>query len=116
MDALDMQKLNMKFDKILLDAPCSGNFTQEDNWFDKRDIEGIKSNAENQKKLMKVCVETVRPGGVIVYSTCSLEPEENEENVEWFLKNYDVKLLEQKRFWPCETNQGFFVAKFMRGK
>jgi len=116
MDALDISKLSLKFDKILLDAPCSGNFTQGIGWFAKRDIEGIKSNAENQKKLFQKCFDVLKPGGVIVYSTCSLEPEENEENVEWFLKNYDIKLLEKERIWPSEETQGFFIAKFMRRK
>jgi len=116
MDALDVKKLTLKFDKILLDAPCSGNFTQEAGWFEKRDIEGIKGNAENQKNLLSKCFDVLNPGGILVYSTCSLEPEENEENVDWFLKNYDVKLLEKKRLWPSEETQGFFIAKFMRKK
>ena len=114
MDALDVAKLNLKFDKILLDAPCSGNFTQEDNWFEKRDMDGIKGNAENQKKLLKACFDVLKPGGVIVYSTCSLEPEENEDNVKWFLESHDVNLVEQKRFWPSVESQGFFIAVFAR--
>ena len=116
MDALNVGSLNMKFDKILLDAPCSGNFTQEHGWFEKRDLDGIKGNAENQKKLLKACFNVLKPGGTIVYSTCSLEPEENEENAKWFEKNFDVKLIMQKRYWPSEKNQGFYVAKFERSK
>ena len=116
MDALDVASLGMKFDKILLDAPCSGNFMQEDNWFEKRDLEGIKGNAENQKKLLKASFEVLKPGGILVYSTCSLEYEENEANADWLLSNFSAKLLEKKRFWPSEENQGFFAAKFMRTK
>ena len=115
-DALDVASLNLKFNKVILDAPCSGNFTQNENWFEKRDIEGIRGNAENQKKLLKACFDVLMPGGVIVYSTCSLEPEENEENVDWFLENFNVKLMGKERFWPSEENQGFFIAKFMREK
>jgi NOL1/NOP2/sun family putative RNA methylase len=115
-DALNVSSLNLKFDKILLDAPCSGNFTQEPGWFEKRDLEGIKGNAENQKKLLKACFDVLKPGGAIVYSTCSLEPEENEENAKWFEKNFDVKMIMQKRYWPSEKNQGFYVVKFVRKK
>ena len=115
-DALDVSSLSLKFNKILLDAPCSGNFTQDENWFGKRDIEGIKGNAENQKKLLKACFDVLMPGGILVYSTCSLEPEENEDNVGWFLENFNAKLLEKKMLWPSEESQGFFIAKFMRKK
>ncbi len=116
MDALDVSKLNLKFDKILLDAPCSGNFMLEKGWFEKRDMEGIKGKAENQKKLLKACYNVLKPGGILVYSTCSLEPEENEENSKWFSENFDVNLIAQKRLWPSENNQGFFAAKFARKK
>ncbi len=114
MDALDVQKLGLTFDKILLDAPCSGNFTQEFGWFDKRDIDGIRMNAENQKKLLAACFSVLREKGALVYSTCSLEPEEDEEIAEWFEKNFSVKMVEQKRFWPSESSQPFFAAKFIK--
>lgn len=114
MDALNVSSLGKSFDKILLDAPCSGNFTIEPGWFEKRDIEGIKQNARKQKSLLKACYEVLRPKGALVYSTCSLEPEENEENVKWFAENFDVKLVAQQRYWPSEKNQGFFVAKFIK--
>ena len=115
-DALNVSSLNMKFDRILLDAPCSGNFTQGPGWFEKRDMDGIRGNAENQKKLFEACFNVLKPGGSIVYSTCSLEPEENEENAKWFEKTFNVKLIMQKRYWPSKKNQGFFIAKFERKK
>ena len=113
-DALDVASLGIKFDKILLDAPCSGNFTLESNWFEKRDLEGIRGNAGNQKKLLKACLDVLKPKGVLVYSTCSLEPEENEENMKWAVKSLNMKLISQKRFWPSEKNKGFFTAKLVR--
>lgn len=114
MDALKAHSLGLKFDKILLDAPCSGNFTQEKGWFGKRDMQGIKGNAENQRKLLEACCNILRDKGALVYSTCSLEPEENEENVDWLVKNFKVKAVAQKRFWPSKYNQGFFTAKFIK--
>lgn len=114
MDALKVKSLGLTFDKILLDAPCSGNFTQQENWFQMRDIDGIKSNAENQRNLFKACYDVLKPGGTIVYATCSLEPEEDEENVDYFVKNFNMELIKQKRFWPSDENQGFFTAKLLK--
>lgn len=111
-NALDISSFP-KFDKILLDAPCSGNFTQQKNWFEKRDLLGIQQNAMMQRKLFQIGFDLLKKDGIILYSTCSLEPEENEENVEWFLENFNVKLEYQRRFWPGET-QGFFIAKFKK--
>jgi NOL1/NOP2/sun family putative RNA methylase len=113
MDVLDVEKLDMEFDKVLLDAPCSGNFCQEYGWFQKRDIEGVKNNALHQRKLFEKCYKVLKKGGILVYSTCSLEPEENEENIEWFKSNFDVEVLEQKRLWPGKT-QGFFICRMVK--
>lgn len=127
-DAIHADDINIKFDRILLDAPCSGNFTTDPDWFNKRDIEGIKTMARTQKLLLQTAVDLLKPGGVIVYSTCSLEPEEDEEVVEWALDNLGIMLeptgLEIgepgvtdrtvlcRRLWPDKSNtQGFFIAK-----
>ncbi len=128
-DAVHAADLGMKFDKILLDAPCSGNFTTDSDWLEKRDLEGVRSMARTQKALLKSAVGVLKKGGVIVYSTCSLEPEEDEEVVEWVLDNLPLKLVGTeldvgdpgitertvlcRRFWPDKTDtQGFFLAKF----
>jgi len=125
-DAQFAQDLNLKFDKILLDAPCSGNFASDPEWFNKRTIEGIKANVKTQKALLKEALRVLKPGGTVVYSTCSLEPEENEEVIEWAIDNLNIKLAPIdlnigsdgltpktrlcKRIWPDKT-QGFFIAK-----
>ncbi|MBD3361504.1 NOL1/NOP2/sun family putative RNA methylase [Candidatus Woesearchaeota archaeon] len=136
MDAIKADRLNLKFDKVLLDAPCSGNFVTEPNWFGKhRNINTIKNRAELQRDLLTACLSVLKKDGIIVYSTCSLEPEENELNMQWMLDNFKVnlekiniigdkgltnvfgkKLNKQiencKRFWPNKTRtEGFFVAK-----
>ncbi|MBN1644716.1 RsmB/NOP family class I SAM-dependent RNA methyltransferase [Candidatus Woesearchaeota archaeon] len=136
MDALKSDKLNLKFDKILLDAPCSGNFITEPDWFEKhRNINTIKNRAELQRDLLTVCMKVLKKDGILVYSTCSLEPEENELNMQWLLDNFNVKfekintigdqgltnifgqkldkqIQNCKRFWPHKTlTEGFFIAK-----
>jgi len=123
-----------EFDKVLVDAPCSGTGVISKNpdvarmWNAKTG----KRFSVDQKKLLKRALEV---GKEVVYSTCSLEKEENEDVVEWALNNFDVKLGEVKinvkrgeilsdnkelknclRVWPSEKNVGFFVAKFLKGK
>ncbi|MFC1690558.1 NOL1/NOP2/sun family putative RNA methylase [Nanoarchaeota archaeon] len=132
-DARFVDDFEMKFDKILLDAPCSGNFSTDPEWFNKRDIEGIRNNASLQKELVRAALKCLKKNGVLVYATCSLEPEENEEVIEWALEKYGTEIkLEPidvdigtpgltektklcKRFWPNLTStQGFFVAKIRK--
>jgi tRNA (cytosine40_48-C5)-methyltransferase len=126
------------FDKILLDAPCSGNFVTDVEWFKKRDIGDVEKNMLEQRRLLAVAVGLLKPGGKLVYTTCSLEPEEDEYNIQWLLDNHDVRLGEVsgpgspalteafgrsldtevancRRFWPDETGtQGFFIAEVLK--
>jgi NOL1/NOP2/sun family putative RNA methylase len=128
----------IRFDKILLDAPCSGNYVTDGEWFSKRSLEDVARNAERQRGLLKTAVGLLKAGGVLSYTTCSLEPEEDELNVQWLLDNFDVELREIEgpgspgltdvfgeeldddvgrsiRFWPDETGtQGFFVAEVVK--
>lgn len=138
-DSAQIAELGTKFDKILLDAPCSGNFVVDDQWLNKKTTSGIKERAELQKKLMRAAVSVLKDDGTLVYSTCSLEPEENEFVIDWALENLNVRLekinidagddglvtvfgkklnpeiKKCKCFWPHRTKtQGFFVAKLFK--
>jgi 16S rRNA (cytosine967-C5)-methyltransferase len=77
-------------DRVLLDAPCSGtgvlNKRADLRW--KRDSSDLEMLVSLQDELLDAAAELVRPGGVFVYSTCSLEPEENEERVAAFLDRH----------------------------
>ncbi|HEX3019040.1 MAG TPA: 16S rRNA (cytosine(967)-C(5))-methyltransferase RsmB [Chitinispirillaceae bacterium] len=81
---------NGLFDKILLDAPCSGTGVfhrhPDARWI--RQEEDITSMAEKQKKLLNSAATLVEKNGIIVYSTCSLEPEENQQQIENFLREH----------------------------
>lgn len=139
MDGRDVNKLGMVFDKVLLDAPCSGNYMTDSNWFEKRNVRDVETAARFQRDLLKAALGVLKPNGLLVYSTCSLEPEENELNMQWLLENYKVKLEEMKmtfgdrgminifgkklddsikncrRFWPHKTNtEGFFIARIRK--
>jgi NOL1/NOP2/sun family putative RNA methylase len=135
-DARQTSNLNVKFDRILLDVPCSGNFATDRGWFSRRTIKDVENNAEVQKGILTEATKVLSDDGEIVYSTCSLEPEEDELNIDWAIKHLDLQ-VEQinchgekgltnvfgkhlarsveycKRIWP-EKAQGFFVCKLKR--
>lgn len=78
---------NIFFDKILLDAPCSGNIIKDKN----RNVskEDILYCSERQKILLNIGLDLLKKDGTLVYSTCSLEKEENEDVIKYILKNRD---------------------------
>ena len=68
------------FDAVLIDAPCSGEGTvrKDDNALKNWSLESIQSIADTQKKLIESAFQALKPGGTLVYSTCTLSPEENQ--------------------------------------
>jgi 16S rRNA (cytosine967-C5)-methyltransferase len=106
------------FDKVLVDAPCSGTGTLRRNpeirW--RLAESDISAFAEQQKQFLSEAAKVVKPGGRLVYSTCSVELEENEEVIQAFLAQDDgFRALSTLRTWPHrEGCDGFFVAAFER--
>lgn len=102
------------FDKVLLDAPCSGTGTLRRNpeirWRLAED--DIQAFAGNQKKFLGNAAEVVKPHGRLVYSTCSVERDENENVIEEFVaRDKRFKLLSTERTWPHRHgSDGFFIA------
>ena len=138
LDSRQVSELKTRFDRILLDMPCSGNFAADENWFNRRTINDVERNAALQREILAETVKALKDNGEIVYSTCSLEPEENELNIEWAVRTLSLQVEEidcygQKaltnvfgqhldstiercrRIWPGQT-QGFFVCKLKRRK
>lgn len=101
------------FNKVLVDAPCSGTGTLRANpeirWrLAPTDFQGF---AQQQKRILSRAVEVLMPGGRLVYSTCSVERDENEEVIE----TIDLKLIKILRTWPHrEGADGFFVGIFQK--
>jgi tRNA (cytosine49-C5)-methyltransferase len=97
---------NMTFDKILLDAPCSNLGQLRDNpeagstW--SRDK--VDRCAQLQKRLLDTAAELLREGGVLVYSTCTFSPEENEEVVEYAIEEHNLKA--EKVEWGFNCHPG----------
>ncbi len=137
-DVLKVKELGLEFDKILLDAPCTGTGVafRDKKALEKSDEE-IKKLSNLQKKLIEAGYSVLRKGGVMVYSTCSILPEENEMVVDYALKNFNLDVLEieygdesftevyglklderikkAKRFYPKKhKSQGFFITKFVK--
>jgi len=127
------------FDKALIDAPCSG-----EGMF-KKDLDSLKIWTPNlvrmlagiQRKILSSVSNLVKTGGTIVYSTCTMSIEENEENINWFIKNFpfelqdikygkpgfisykdkhfDENITKTKRIFPFfEKGEPFFVAKLIK--
>lgn len=75
------------FDRILLDAPCSG-FGNRPLLTTKMSIQSLQSYPKLQKKLLDVAAVLLKSNGILVYSTCTIIPAENEMNIAWFLEKY----------------------------
>lgn len=120
-----------KFDKILLDAPCSGSGT--DNVFKKNFTkELIEKSVKTQEVLLKKALKLLKQGGELIYSTCSILKDENENILEKCVKNTEYKLErielsdkieclpskfdEVKTIAPNEYFEGFFLAKIRKGE
>ena len=91
----EITKINNRPDKILLDAPCTGSGIMRKDSLRKslKTTHDIIFLSEIQKKLLKSAIQSLKSGGTLLYTTCSIEPEENEFVVQWALDNFDIKLL-----------------------
>lgn len=136
-------KWHEKFDKVLIDAPCSGEGMVSKQkkafgiWSEKR----IMRLQKMQKKLIRRGFELLKEGGILVYSTCTFAPEENEGVVAWLLENNENARAEEIhipwlkhssgisawkgksfsehekfiRIWPQQNNtNGMFIAKIRK--
>ncbi len=118
-------------DRVLLDVPCSGLGTLNRH-ADARWRQTPKSVAELttlQRELLTHAATWVKPGGVMVYSTCTLHPDENEAQIQWFLADHDGWQIEAPpsdfglqaaeagwvKVWPHQQNMdGFFMVKLVK--
>ena len=121
------------FDRILLDAPCTGSGTfltnPELKW--RQNPKFLHQNILLQKKLFQSALNLLKPGGILVYATCSLYPEEGEHIImnflnqleaqnlpTWFSPSYKIngsRLPGAGRLFPSkQKTQGFFVGKFKK--
>ena len=113
------------FDKILLDAPCSGDgmIRRDNKTLDRWTYSRIKFQAGVQKRLIKEAFKLLKVGGELIYSTCTLTKEEDEEVLEYLLSEYDSAEMSSfktskkgfLRIWPFDYDtEGFFVSKITK--
>ena len=137
------KRSGLQFDKILVDAPCSGTGTVRKSFKTLKiwNPNMIKRLSGTQKQLLQTGFDLLKEDGTLVYSTCSLEPEENEAVVSWLLENnsnaktekFNINLNKSKpitefnsikyhegvknclRIWPQNNNtDGFFVCRIKK--
>lgn len=120
-----------EFDRVLCDVPCSGfGIIRRKPEIKQKTIESIKSLYEVQKNILNTSSTYVKEGGILVYSTCTINPDENENMVNKFLEqNKNFKLLPISDILKCDVlkskemltlsseminSDGFFIAKLQR--
>lgn len=102
-------------DVVLADLPCSGLGVMAKKTDLKYKItqEQQEELAELQRQILGVAREYVKPGGSLVYSTCTVNKKENEENAAWFAKEFPEFTMEfEKQTLPSAESDGFYIAKF----
>ncbi len=118
------------FDKVMVDAPCSGEgmIRRDPNALAEWSIEHTISCKTRQIKILESAKKALKPGGIMVYSTCTFSKEENEKVIEEFLKaNPDFELLnaeedfgrptldgKARRIYPMDGGEGHFAAKLRK--
>lgn len=130
-DPQDFDRLHFQFDVIVVDAPCSGEglFRKDPTAMNEWSPENVKLCSSRQQRILADIWSSLKPGGVLIYSTCTYNEAENEQNLAWLEEQFDVEpvdieLPENWGFTKTETSgirgfhaylhkvkgEGFFIA------
>ena len=92
----DFRRAKLKFDVILCDVPCSGEgmFRRDPNTISEWSLQNVEKCWRLQREIVADAWECLNPGGLLIYSTCTFNTKENEENIRWILDNYDAQVLD----------------------
>lgn len=92
----DYKKTKLAFDVIVADVPCSGEgmFRKEPQAIGEWSEQNVENCRQLQRAIIADIWDNLKPGGLLVYSTCTFNAHENEENIAWILSEYDAELLE----------------------
>jgi 16S rRNA C967 or C1407 C5-methylase (RsmB/RsmF family)/NOL1/NOP2/fmu family ribosome biogenesis protein len=136
-DPRDFQRLPDFFDVLVVDAPCSGSglFRKDPGAIDEWSLNNVMLCRERQQRILSDVMDTLRPGGVLIYSTCSYSLEEDEDICDWLLENHPLETFPLKipegtgivetisgkskaygyRFYPDKVKgEGFFIGVFKK--
>ncbi len=119
MDATELAEIKgQMFDRVLCDVPCSGYgvLARKSDIKYHMKSEDMDTLIPIQKKILSKSAEHVKPNGILVYSTCTLNKKENEKQIQAFLKEHDdFMLVEERTIFPFEAHSdGFYMAKLQR--
>ena len=113
-----MDQLNQWADRVLIDAPCSGLGTLKRNPEIKWNLtpEQLAIVQQTQQDLLLKGAKMVRPGGALIYATCSLLPSENQEQTAWFLEQNPIFQLDQELIHHASSTafDGFYMARLTK--
>ena len=124
----DFRKAKAKFDLILCDVPCSGEgmFRKDPNAISEWSLQNVEKCWRLQREIVADAWECLNPGGFLIYSTCTYNTMENEENVRWIMEEYDAEAIEipTKSEWGITGSllEGFdapvyrFIPGYTRGE
>ena len=138
-DPKDFKRLPQYFDVIVVDAPCSGSglFRKDANAINEWSEDNVALCSQRQERILADILPALKPGGVLIYATCSFSPAEDEGISDWLIKSLDLSSvrLQVKTGWSIvETNapeskaygyrfypdqlkgEGFFIAVFTKAK
>ena len=113
-----IKRLENQADKLLLDVPCTGSGVLKRNPDAKYRIteKYLTELTEKQHVILNNYSKMVKPGGLLVYVTCSIFYQENQDQINTFLaKNSDFEFVDDKNLWPSEFGfDGFYIAKLRK--
>jgi 16S rRNA C967 or C1407 C5-methylase (RsmB/RsmF family) len=133
-------QLGFRFDRVLLDAPCTceGIILKDESRKRSRTLRDLNICSNRQKRMILAGFEALKPGGIMIYSTCSFAPEENEMIIQFLIDRFKNALIEPlnygssgltafndiifsdkmnqtRRFYPhLHDTNGFFIAKIRK--
>lgn len=92
----DFRKAKTQFDVILCDVPCSGEgmFRKDPNSISEWSLQNVEKCWRLQREIVADAWACMNPGGLLIYSTCTFNIKENEENVRWIMEEYEAEILE----------------------
>lgn len=125
----DYKKTKLSFDIIIADVPCSGEgmFRKDPQSIEEWSPQNVENCWQLQRSIIADIWNNLNPGGILIYSTCTFNAHENEENVAWILNEYDAELLSvpTEDVWnitgslignPLKDGKDFPVYRFIPGK
>ena len=125
----DYKKSKISFDVIIADVPCSGEgmFRKDPQSIEEWSPQNVENCWQLQRSIIADIWDNLKPGGILIYSTCTFNAHEDEENIAWILNEYDAKLLSvpTEEAWnitgslisnPLKDGQEFPVFRFIPGK